>query len=201
MKKFFFVALLPILLLVGCSYDDSQLWETMDEVKQQTEQNKQDIAALSALMEALNKGKVIISTEQTAEGVVLTFSDGSTVTIKNGANGKDGKDGANGKDGADGKDGKDGVDGKDGKDGVDGKDGINGKDGKDGADGADGADGDSFFVSVVEDETTGTITLADGRVIVLQKAVEGEDETPTYDIRTLTFEDSDARFTTYALDY
>ena len=48
-------------------------------------------------MEALNKGKVIISTEQTAEGVVLTFSDGSTVTIKNGANGKDGKDGANGK--------------------------------------------------------------------------------------------------------
>ena len=110
MKKFFFVALLPISLLVGCSYDDSQLWEAMDEVNQQTEQNKQDIAALSALMEALNKGKVIISTEQTAEGVVLTFSDGSTVTIKNGANGKDGKDGANGKDGADGKDGKDGVD-------------------------------------------------------------------------------------------
>lgn len=197
MKKFLFVALLPI-LLVGCSYDDSQLWEAMDEVKQQTEQNKQDIAALSALMEALNKGKVIISTEQTAEGVVLTFSDGSTVTIKNGANGKDGKDGANGKDGADGKDGKDGVDGKDGKDGVNG---TNGKDGKDGADGADGADGDSFFVSVVEDETTVTITLADGRVIVLQKAVEGKDEAATYDLRTLTFEDSDARFTSYALDY
>ena len=90
MKSFLFVALIPILLLGGCSYDDSSLWEAMDEVKEQTEQNKQDIATLSALVEALNKGKVIVSTEQTAEGVVLTFSDGSKVTIKNGANGKDG---------------------------------------------------------------------------------------------------------------
>ena len=47
MKKFLFVALLPMLLVVGCSYDDSQLWEAMDEVK-----------------------------EQTAEGVVLTVGDG-----------------------------------------------------------------------------------------------------------------------------
>ena len=35
MKKFLFVALLPMLLVVGCSYDDSQLWEAMDEVKEQ----------------------------------------------------------------------------------------------------------------------------------------------------------------------
>ena len=191
MKKFLFVALLPMLLVVGCSYDDSQLWEAMDEVKEQTEQNKQDIATLSALVEALNKGKVIVSTEQTAEGVVLTFSDGSKVTIKNGANGKDGVNGADGKDGKDGADGKDGVDGTNGKDGADGKDGV------------DGTDGDSFFISVVEDETTVTITLADGRVIVLQKAVEGEDDEPevTYELRTLSFEDNDARFSPYALDY
>ena len=67
-------------------------------------------------MDALSAGKVIISTETTDEGVVLTFSDGSKVTIRNGENGKDGADGEDGKDGADGKDGVDGTDGKDGKD-------------------------------------------------------------------------------------
>ncbi|MBQ2424194.1 MAG: DUF4465 domain-containing protein [Alistipes sp.] len=194
MKSFLFVALIPILLLGGCSYDDSSLWEAMDEVKEQTEQNRQDIATLSALVEALNKGKVILATEYTNDGVKLTFSDGSSVTIKNGTNGKDGADG------------KDGVNGTNGKDGADGKDGANGKDGKDGTDGKDGKDGDSFFVSVVETETTVTITLADGRVIVLQKAVEGgdgnqDDSDTTYTLRTLSFEDSSAKFSPYALDY
>ena len=167
MKKLFIFAPLPIFILAGCQSDDTPLWEAMDEVKQQTEQNQQDIATLSALVEALNKGKVIISTEQTTEGVELTFSDGSKVVIKNGTNGKDG---------------------------ADGKDGLNGK------------DGDSFFVSIEEDQTTVTITLADGRVIVLPKATDSgqegdQEQEPSYELRVLTFEDSDARFTSYALDY
>lgn len=41
---------------------------------------------------------------------IVTFSDGKTLTIKNGSKGTDGKNGTNG---TDGKDGKDGVDGKD----------------------------------------------------------------------------------------
>ena len=40
-----------------------------------------------------------------------------------------------GRDGLNGKDGKDGMNGKDGKDGKNGKDGLNGKDGKDGLNG------------------------------------------------------------------
>lgn len=197
MKKLFILATLPIFILAGCQYDDTSLWEAMDEVKQQTEQNQQDIATLSALVEALNKGKVIISTEQTTEGVELTFSDGSKVVIKNGTNGKDGADGK------DGLNGKDGADGKDGVDGTNGKDGVNGTDGKDGK---DGKDGDSFFVSIEEDQTTVTITLADGRVIVLPKATDSgqegdQEQEPSYELRVLTFEDSDARFTSYALDY
>jgi hypothetical protein len=44
----------------------------------------------------------IVKVENTANGATITFTDGSTIQLTNGA---DGKDGANGKDGADGKDG------------------------------------------------------------------------------------------------
>lgn len=164
--------------LVGCSYDDGAIWDKFNELEEEIDQNREDIETLTALMDALSAGKVIISTETTDEGVVLTFSDGSKVTIRNGENGKDGADGE------DGKDGKDGVDGANGKDGVDGK------------------DGDSMFESVEETDTEVIITLTDGRVIRLPKAGsegEGGTEGSTYELRTLSFEDSDAKFTGYTL--
>lgn len=87
--------------------------------------------------------KEIVSVEEnaTGDGYVITFSDGTTIEIKNGKDGADGKDGVNGQDGKDGKDGVDGAPGKDGKDGVNGQDGAPGRDGVDGKDGKDGADG------------------------------------------------------------
>ena len=185
MKKLFnlFAVAAIAVAMCGCEFDDSDLWGAMNDLEEQVNQNKEDIATLSTLMEALNRGKVIIDTAYSDEGVILTFSDGSTVLIKNGINGKDGANGA------DGKDGQDGADGKDGKDGADGKDGQNGKDG------ADGKDGDSFFVSIEETDTSVIITLADGRVITLPKQVEGGGEgssdTPGYELHVLTFEDSD----------
>ncbi len=198
MKRFLFIAAATLVgfTLTGCSYDDSAIWDAMDELEEKVEQNAEDIATLSALIEASNQGKVITSTEYTTEGVVLNFSDGSSITIKNG------------KDGADGKDGENGKDGKDGADGEKGEKGDAGKDGADGKAGADGKDGDSFFVSVEETETTVIITLADGRVITLPKATEGgeeggeepEPELP-YELRVLSFEDEDARFEPYTLDY
>lgn len=173
--------------MVGCSYDDEAIWTKFDELEEEVDQNREDITTLTALMDALSNGKVITSTETTEEGVVLTFSDGSTVTIKNGA---DGKDGANG---ADGKDGKDGEDGKDGKDGINGADGKDGEDGK---------DGDSMFESIEETDTEVIITLTDGRVIRLPKATDDEtggEDKPAYELRTLSFEDVDAKFTGYTL--
>lgn len=172
MKKLFLAAL-AMSLFVGCEYDDSEIWGEIGKLREEVNQNSEDIATLSALVEALDKGKLILSTEQTAEGVILHFTDGSSVVVKNG------------------------TDGKDGKDGADGKDGLNGADGKDGK---DGADGDSFFVSVEEDESTVTITLADGRVIVLPKATEGSGSDEPQ-MRILSFEDADAKFTPYTLDY
>ena len=148
--------------LTGCSFDDEPLWNKIDEMEGEIDQNRSDIETLIALMDALSGGKVIVSTETTDEGVVLTFSDGSKVTIRNG------KDGENGKDGTDGEDGK---------------------------------DGDSMFESIEESDTEVIITLTDGRVIRLPK-VSGEDsgnEDESYTLRTLSFEDSDAKFAGYTL--
>ena len=168
MKKLF--AIFAVVALAAsfsaCSYDDSEIWDSVKDLEEQVAQNTEDIATLSALIDALNKGKVILSTEYTAEGVVLHFSDGSSVTIKNG---------------------------------TDGKDGANGKDGQDGEDGKDGQDGDSFFVSIEETDTTVIITLADGRVIVLPKATENNEEQLPYELRILSFEDGTEQFEAYTI--
>lgn len=168
MKKLF--AIFAVVALAAsfsaCSYDDSEIWDSVKDLEEQVTQNTEDIATLSALIDALNKGKVILSTEYTAEGVVLHFSDGSSVTIKNG---------------------------------TDGKDGANGKDGQDGEDGKDGQDGDSFFVSIEETDTTVIITLADGRVIVLPKATENNEEQLPYELRILSFEDGTEQFEAYTI--
>ena len=73
MKRFLFIAAATLVgfTLTGCSYDDSAIWDAMDELEEKVEQNAEDIATLSALIEASNQGKVITSTEYTTEGVVL----------------------------------------------------------------------------------------------------------------------------------
>lgn len=85
---------------------------------------------------------------------VVTFSDGKTLSVKNGSKGSDGTNGTNGKDGANGQDGvsptvsvsKSGkvttiaITDKNGTKTAtinDGADGVNGKDGEDGKDGQD----------------------------------------------------------------
>lgn len=99
MRKFLCLALgvvATLTAMVGCSYDDEAILQRIDTLEERVEQNRADIATLTALMEAIDKGKVIISTEYTEEGVVLTFSDGSAVTIKNGRDGSPGEQGAQG---------------------------------------------------------------------------------------------------------
>lgn len=128
----------------GCEkYDDTALNKKIDGLdtrvtaleKAVQDLNNTTIPGLKSLIEALQKQVSISSVTPTADGYVISFSDGTKATL---TNGKDGKDGANGKDGKDGANGKDGKDGVNGTDGKDGKDGANGTDGKDGKDGADG---------------------------------------------------------------
>ena len=90
MEKRFFAMLALVLLasaFTSCEYDDSGLWDKLNSLEQQVTANQEDIATLTSLVEALNKGKVIVSTTQTETGYTLTFSDGSSVSITNGKDG------------------------------------------------------------------------------------------------------------------
>ena len=86
-----------------------------------------NLTALTQIVNNISNGGYVEGIAETEDGYTLTFSNGKTVSIHQGKDGKDGKDGVDGKDGKDGADGKDGTDGKDGKDGVDGKDGADGQ--------------------------------------------------------------------------
>ena len=98
MKHLLHVWMAALLLtgVAGCEYDDEALWNKVNELEEQVDQNSQTIATLQQLIDALNQGKVIMSVEQTAEGYTLHFSDGSAVSIHHGKDGADGQDGTNG---------------------------------------------------------------------------------------------------------
>ena len=95
MKRFFIFAALCVsaMALASCEFDDSDLWQKVDEMQQQIDTNTEDIATLTALVDALNRGKVITNVEQTEEGYRLVFNDGSSIEITNGKNGTNGNDG------------------------------------------------------------------------------------------------------------
>ena len=153
MKKMYgLLAIVAMSLLMSACYNDDDLWNKVDELETKVDANVANIATLSALVDALNQGKIIVKSEQTENGYVLTFNDGSKVEV------------------------------------------LNGQDGDDGKDGVPGENGDSFFKSVEETDELVIIILTDGRVIKLPKAKE-------YELRILTFEDEDAKFTPYSLDY
>ena len=85
MERKFFVMLalaLSAVAFTSCEYDDGDLWNKVNSLEEQVNANSEDIAALSALVEALNKGKVITSSEQTEDGYKLTFSDGSCFFLR-----------------------------------------------------------------------------------------------------------------------
>ena len=167
MKRILY-ALLPAvaLLMAACDkYDDSELRGEMNDIRSRVENLEAlcskingNVSSIQTLLEIINAKVAIdrVLTLENNEGYLITFSNGSSITVYNGLDGKDGKDGTNGKDGVNGKDGadgKDGVDGKDGKDGNDGKDGVDGKDGKDGNDGKDGKDAEAPVIGVKAEES------------------------------------------------
>ena len=88
-RKFFLMIALvcAIATFTSCQYDDGDLWKKVNSLEEQVDANKEDIATLTSLIEALNKGKMIVTTTPTANGYTLTFSDGSTIEITNGSDG------------------------------------------------------------------------------------------------------------------
>ncbi len=100
MKKMYgLLAIVAISLLMSACYNDDDLWNKVDELETKVDANVANIATLSALVDALNRGKIIVKSEQTENGYVLTFNDGSKVEVFNGQDGTDGKDGESGENG------------------------------------------------------------------------------------------------------
>ena len=90
-------AIVALSAMVGCSYDDTALWREMEQVKDRVTsleeaviKTNEDIVALQAIVDALQKNLYVVSVTPTAEGYTILFSDNTAVTISNG------KDGANG---------------------------------------------------------------------------------------------------------
>ena len=171
-----------MVFFAGCGLDidealgtlESQVEDLEDRVsalERQCKKMNENILSLQTIVDGLQEGmtvssvKTITDSDGTEVGYTITFSNSTTITIHNGA---DGKDGADGEDGTDGKDGyvptigvkqhTDSyyywtIDGEwllddngqklraVGVDGADGEDGEDGADGSDGANGSDGADG------------------------------------------------------------
>ena len=133
MKRILY-ALLPAaaLLVAACDkYDDSELRGEVNDIRNRVENLEAlcskingNVSSIQTLLENINAKVAIdrVITLENNEGYLITFSNGASITVYNGLDGKDGVDGKDGKDGNDGKDGADGKDGNDGKDGVDGKD-------------------------------------------------------------------------------
>ena len=118
MKKFWLLMLVIWTSIASsCKYDDDELWGGVDDLANRisaiealTKQMNGDIAAMQAIVTAMENQIAVSNVEKLTDGYILHFTNGTTATIKNGA---DGKDGANGTDGEDGKDGADVKDGKD----------------------------------------------------------------------------------------
>ena len=120
MKKLFF-ALMMGLALAACTpeaYDDTAIKEQIDNLDDRLTKVEEDLAtlelnvdALKTLTQALKDGKYIESVVALEDetGYTITFSDGSSIVIKNGEKGEKGDTGAAGAAGATGAAGQDGV--------------------------------------------------------------------------------------------
>lgn len=120
------ITAISLSLLSSSCYNDDKLWQSVDRLDERVtnleskiERINSDIVTLRELVAGLSDGAVITNCTTTDYGYLLVLSDGRSIQVRNGADGKDGINGSNGKDGQNGADGKDGINGSDGKDGQD----------------------------------------------------------------------------------
>ncbi|MGM9753647.1 MAG: PL29 family lyase N-terminal domain-containing protein, partial [Candidatus Cryptobacteroides sp.] len=128
MKRIFCLSAAILFLFAGCSevnvpeellngdligrLDD--LESRVDDLEQQCKKINSDIAALQAIVNAVQTRDYITAVEPVVEngvevGCRIVFANADPIVIYHGKDGTDGKDGEDGKDGADGENGQDGV--------------------------------------------------------------------------------------------
>lgn len=204
-KLFAFAAFVVALVVSSCSYDDTPIWDKLNDHEERIKTLEElctnmntNIEALQGIVEALEKHDYIVDVVENEDGYTINFAKGDSITIKNG------KDGANGNDGTDGADGQTPVIGVAEEDGVyywtvngewltdanGNKIKAVGSDGANGADGANGNDGatpqlkiedNKWFVSYDKGTTwveLGVVT--EGDVVVANPIEVTEDEKCVY---------------------
>lgn len=100
MKKILTMMLVAVTVF-GCSYDDDDLWNKvndldsrLEEVEKQIEDMNSDISTMQTIVNVLKNGGVITDVHETADGWEVTLSDGSSFVVKHGTNGINGTAGA-----------------------------------------------------------------------------------------------------------
>lgn len=96
MKKRILFAAFAACLLAGCDNDDLEkrvdsLENRLEIVEKTLTEINSGISSLQSIVEALQNGKSVSNVEETATGYVITFSDGSTITLKHGKDGTNGQ--------------------------------------------------------------------------------------------------------------
>lgn len=93
-KNFLFVAAV-LCMLSGCKYDD--LEDRVDELENRLEvvektlgDMNSNISSLQAIVEAQKDGKFVSDIKEVETGYIITFSDGTKITLKHGKDGNNG---------------------------------------------------------------------------------------------------------------
>ena len=110
MKRLFF-ALLAIMALSCSKFDDSEIWDKLNnhesritELEKLCKEMNAEIIKLQTLVSAFENNDYIINASPlvTGDGYTFVFKSGKSVVIYNGKDGEDGKDGTNGTNGING---------------------------------------------------------------------------------------------------
>ena len=100
MKKLLFLIAPALLLLAGCQYDDTDVWKELErqkglisELAQKVENLNSEVQNFKTLVGAVQSNVYVKKIQKNADGYLISFSDGSSITIKDGAPGAPGQPG------------------------------------------------------------------------------------------------------------
>ena len=93
MKKIWTILCVSV-LFAGCSYDDGDLWKSIDDMEnkikaleEKADQMNGEISSIRSIVDALNTGKAIAAVTESANGYTITFSDKTTISVVGGSAG------------------------------------------------------------------------------------------------------------------
>lgn len=98
MKRFIYLILALSVIFTGCKYDDDDLWNRVDDLDARLKEVEALVLRLNneteAIKSILGSSKGIVDITENPKGYEITFSDGTSIKLNHGSDGKEGSDGA-----------------------------------------------------------------------------------------------------------